>query len=102
MFLHPEYLEMTAKIEQIDANSSAARANLFVTFAARETLIHREWKSCKSLVYMTIHGKEEDKDLTNRNKNLQLAYILAIGAVLMLSSSRAFATNDENHIQEIM
>jgi len=27
---------------------------------------------------------------------------MAIGVVLMLSSSRAFATNDENHIQEIM
>ena len=51
---------------------------------------------------MTIHGKEEAKGLTNRNKNLQFAYTLAIGVVLMLSSSRAFATNDENHIQEIM
>src|SRR6266851_3831036 len=51
---------------------------------------------------MTIHGKEEAKDLTNRNKNLQFIYIMAIGVVLMLSSSRAFATNDENHIQEIM
>src|SRR5215813_5088330 len=29
-------------------------------------------------------------------------YTLAIGMVLLLSSSRAFATNDENHIQEIM
>src|SRR2546421_13089402 len=51
---------------------------------------------------MMIHGKEEAKGLTNRNKNLQFTYILAIGVVLMLSSSRAFATNDENHIQEIM
>src|SRR5947209_9153694 len=48
------------------------------------------------------HGKEEAKDLTNRNKNLQFIYTLAIGVVLLLSSSRAFATNDENHIQEIM
>ena len=40
--------------------------------------------------------------MTNRNKNLQLAYTLAIGAVLLLSPSRAVATNDENHIQEIM
>ncbi|MBZ5508483.1 MAG: hypothetical protein LAO78_23745 [Acidobacteriia bacterium] len=40
--------------------------------------------------------------MTNRNKNLQFAYTLAIGLVLLLSSSRAFATNDENHIQEIM
>src|SRR5262249_5018135 len=50
------------------------------------------------------HGKEEAKDLTNRNKNLQFTYTLAIGVVLLLSSSRAVATNDnaENHIQEIM
>ena len=40
--------------------------------------------------------------MTNRNKNLQFTYTLAIGVVLLLSSSRAFATNDENHIQEIM
>ncbi|HET8890004.1 MAG TPA: IPT/TIG domain-containing protein [Candidatus Angelobacter sp.] len=40
--------------------------------------------------------------MTNRNKNLQFAYTLAIGLVLLLSSSRAAATNDENHIQEIM
>lgn len=40
--------------------------------------------------------------MTNRNKNLQFIYTLAIGVVLLLSSSRAFATNDENHIQEIM
>jgi hypothetical protein len=50
------------------------------------------------------HGKEEAKDLTNRNKNLQFTYILTIGVVLLLSPSRALATNDdaENHIQEIM
>ena len=47
------------------------------------------------------HGKEEAKDLTNRNKNLQFIYTLALG-VLLLSSSRAVATNQENHIQEIM
>ncbi|HEX7286782.1 MAG TPA: hypothetical protein VF532_11415 [Candidatus Angelobacter sp.] len=40
--------------------------------------------------------------MSNRNKNLQFAYTLAIGAVLLLSPSRAVATNDENHIQEIM
>ena len=40
--------------------------------------------------------------MINRNKNLQFIYTLAIGVVLLLSSSRAFATNDENHIQEIM
>ena len=40
--------------------------------------------------------------MTNRNKNLQFAYTLAIGVVLLLSPSRAVATNDENHIQEIM
>ena len=40
--------------------------------------------------------------MNNRNKNLQLAYALAIGVVLLLSPSRAAATNDENHIQEIM
>ncbi|HET9282370.1 MAG TPA: IPT/TIG domain-containing protein [Candidatus Angelobacter sp.] len=40
--------------------------------------------------------------MTNRNKNLQFIYTLAIGVVLLLSASRAFATNDENHIQEIM
>ena len=48
------------------------------------------------------YGKEEAKALTNRNKNLQFTYTLAIGLVLLLSSSRAVATNDENHIQEIM
>ena len=47
------------------------------------------------------HGKGEAKDLTNRNKNLQFTYTLALG-VLLLSSSRAVATNEENHIQEIM
>ncbi|HKR86227.1 MAG TPA: IPT/TIG domain-containing protein, partial [Terriglobales bacterium] len=40
--------------------------------------------------------------MANRNKNLQFTYTLAIGVVLLLSSSRALATNDENHIQEIM
>jgi cytochrome c peroxidase len=40
--------------------------------------------------------------MTNRNKNLQFAYTLTIGVFLLLTSSRAFATNDENHIQEIM
>jgi cytochrome c peroxidase len=40
--------------------------------------------------------------MTNRNRNRQFTYTLAIGVVLLLSSSRAFATNDENHIQEIM
>jgi len=40
--------------------------------------------------------------MTNQNKILQFTYTLAIGVVLLLSSSRAFATNDENHIQEIM
>src|SRR5579859_3733717 len=40
--------------------------------------------------------------MTNRNRNLQFTYTLAIGVVLLLPSSRAFATNDENHIQEIM
>lgn len=51
---------------------------------------------------MTNMEKEEAKALTNRNKNLQFTYTLAIGLVLLLSSSRAVATNDENHIQEIM
>ncbi|HET9838197.1 MAG TPA: IPT/TIG domain-containing protein [Candidatus Angelobacter sp.] len=40
--------------------------------------------------------------MTNRNKNLQFAYTLAIGIILLLCPNRAFATNDENHIQEIM
>jgi hypothetical protein len=40
--------------------------------------------------------------VTNRNKNLQFAYTLAIGVVLLLSSNRAAATNADNHIQEIM
>lgn len=40
--------------------------------------------------------------MTNRNKNLQMVYTLAIGMVLLLSTNRAFATNAENHIQEIM
>src|SRR5689334_1835977 len=56
----------------------------------------------QGLVGMIEPGKEEAKGLTNRNKNLQFTHILAIGLVLLLSSSRAFATNDENHIQEIM
>jgi cytochrome c peroxidase len=48
------------------------------------------------------YGKEEAKGLTNWNKNLRFTYTLAIGVVLLLSPSRAVATNDENHIQEIM
>src|SRR5947209_176132 len=50
------------------------------------------------------HGKEEAKDLTHRNKNSQFTYTytLAIGVVLLLSPTRAVATNVENHIQEIM
>src|SRR5215831_16268115 len=48
------------------------------------------------------YGKEEAKDVTNRNKNLQFIYTLAIGMVHLLFPSRAVATNDENHIQEIM
>jgi hypothetical protein len=50
---------------------------------------------------MTNMEKRRPK-VANRNKNLQFTYTLAIGVVLLLSSSRAFATNDENHIQEIM
>ena len=49
-----------------------------------------------------LQSLEETKGMNNRNKNLQFIYALAIGVVLLLSSSRAFATNDENHIQEIM
>lgn len=48
------------------------------------------------------HGKEAPKGVTNRNRNLQFACTLAIGVVLLLSPSRVGATNDENHIQEIM
>src|SRR5215472_2472738 len=44
----------------------------------------------------------EAKGVTNRNNNLQFIYTLVIGVVLLLSPSRAVATNDENHIQEIM
>ena len=40
--------------------------------------------------------------MTNRNKSLQFAYTLAIGVVFLLSANRAFATNEENHIQEVM
>ena len=40
--------------------------------------------------------------MTNRNKNLQFTFTLAIGVVFLLFPSRAVATNDENHIQEIM
>src|SRR6266853_322050 len=53
-------------------------------------------------IWYDEYGKEEAKGMTNRNKNLQFTYTLAIGVVLLLCSSRAFATNDENHIQEIM
>jgi cytochrome c peroxidase len=44
----------------------------------------------------------ETEGMTNRNKNLQFACTLAIGVVFLLFPSRAAATNDENHIQEIM
>ena len=47
-------------------------------------------------------GKEGGKGVTNRNRNLQFAFTLAIGVVLLLSPSRVGATNGENHIQEIM
>lgn len=40
--------------------------------------------------------------MTNRNKNLRFTYTLAIGVVLLLSSSRAVASDEQNHIQEIM
>jgi hypothetical protein len=53
-------------------------------------------------VAMMTKMERGDKGMTNRNKSLQFTYTLAIGVVLLLSSSRAFATNDENHIQEIM
>jgi hypothetical protein len=46
--------------------------------------------------------REGGQGMINRNKNLQFAYTLAIGVVLLLSSGRAFATNEQNHIQEIM
>jgi cytochrome c peroxidase len=49
-----------------------------------------------------LQALEETKGMTNRNKNLQFIYALAIGVVFLLSPSRAVATNDENHIQEIM
>ena len=48
------------------------------------------------------HGKRGPRILTNRNKNLQFAYTLAIGVSLLLSPSRAVATNEQNHIQEIL
>src|SRR6266853_2843991 len=53
-------------------------------------------------IWYDEYGKEEAKGMTNRNKNLQFTYTLAIGVVLLLCSSRAAATNGENHIQEIM
>src|SRR5256885_4007231 len=40
--------------------------------------------------------------VTNANRNLQFAYILAIAAGLLLSPSRAGATNDETHLSEVM
>jgi cytochrome c peroxidase len=49
-----------------------------------------------------LQSLEETKGMNNRNKNLQFIYALAIGVVFMLFPSRAVATNDENHIQEIM
>ena len=49
-----------------------------------------------------LKSLEETTGMTNRNKNLQFIYVLAIGVVFLLSPSRAVATNDENHIQEIM
>jgi hypothetical protein len=51
---------------------------------------------------MTNLEKRRPRAVTHRNKNLQFIYTLAIGVVLLLSSSRAFATNEQNHIQEIM
>jgi hypothetical protein len=53
-------------------------------------------------IWYDDHGKRRRPRVTNRNKSLQFAYTLAIGVVLLLSSSRAFATNEQNHIQEIM
>jgi predicted membrane GTPase involved in stress response len=50
----------------------------------------------------TINMERGAKGVNNRNKNLQFIYTLAIGVVFLLSPSRAVATNDENHIQEIM
>jgi hypothetical protein len=47
-------------------------------------------------------GKEEAKGLTNARRNLQFTCSLAIGVVLLLSPSRADATEDENHIHEIL
>ena len=49
-----------------------------------------------------LQSLEETKGMNNRNKNLQFIYALAIGVVFLLFPSRAVATNDENHIQEIM
>jgi hypothetical protein len=55
-----------------------------------------------TLVVTPLGREEEPKGVNNRNKNLQFIYTLVIGVVFMLSPSRAVATNDENHIQEIM
>src|SRR5256885_2197311 len=40
--------------------------------------------------------------VTNATRNLQFAYILAIAAALLLSPSRAGATNHETHLSEVM
>ncbi len=51
---------------------------------------------------MTTMEDRSFNRVTNRNKNLQFAYTLAIGMVFLLFANRAFAANEENHIQEIM
>ncbi|HEU5233036.1 MAG TPA: hypothetical protein VFU50_09260 [Terriglobales bacterium] len=62
-----------------------------------------KWKSrLQGSAMYDEHGKWQAKDLTNRNTNLQFAYTLAIGLVLLLSPSRAVASDEQNHIQEIM
>jgi IPT/TIG domain len=67
------------------------------------TVLRSPWKSRlqESGLY-DEYGEEETKGMTNRNKNLQFTFTLAIGVAFLLFPSRAVATNDENHIQEIM
>src|SRR5256885_7848517 len=46
--------------------------------------------------------EKRGQGVTNANRNLQFACILAIGVALLLSPSRAGATNDETHLSEAM
>jgi hypothetical protein len=71
------------------------------SFSSISLTLNQESRLKGSCMY-SVYGKDDATGLTKRKRNLQFAYTLAIGVVLLLSAGRAVAQDGQNHIQEIM